>query len=56
MTGKTHQNYKSEEGASGLTVEIEGSNESCRSFTTKNKHHILAVFDGACCQEEIVGS
>lgn len=45
--GKTHQNYQSKEGASGLTAEIDGSEESRYSLTTKNKHHILIVFDSS---------
>ena len=45
--GDTHQNYQSEDGASGLNVEIDGSTESRYSLTTKNKHHILIVFDSS---------
>lgn len=45
--GKTHANYQGEKGASGLKVQVEGSEQMCNSLTTKGGHHILIVFDGS---------
>ena len=44
--GKIHPRYQSDDGASGLTVQIEGKPEFRRSATTLNGHHILIVFAG----------
>ncbi len=44
--GKVHQQYQSENGATGLNVEIEGKTENRRSLSTINGKHILIVFSG----------
>ena len=44
--GKIHPRYQSEDGASGLTVEIDGKEEKRRSLSTVNGQHILIVFAG----------
>ena len=44
--GSIHPRYQSENGASGLTVEIEGKEEKRRSLSTVNGHHMLVLFDG----------
>jgi hypothetical protein len=43
--GKTHANYQCDKGASGLKVNIDGVEETCRSLTTKDGLNILIVFD-----------
>lgn len=45
-TGEIDYHYQCEQGASGLTVEIEGTKIERRSLTTVNGHHILIVFAG----------
>lgn len=45
--GKTDSRYQSEDGASGLIVEVDGEREKRRSLSTKNGHHILIHFSGA---------
>lgn len=44
--GKIDSRYQSKEGASGLTIEIEGDKTTRRSLSTVNGHHILIVFAG----------
>jgi len=44
--GRIDTRYQSEQGASGLDVEIQGKNERRYSMTTLNGHHILIVFSG----------
>lgn len=44
--GSIHPRYQSPDGASGLTVEIEGKREERRSLSTISGHHILIVFEG----------
>ncbi|MCK4306163.1 MAG: hypothetical protein KAY24_18125 [Candidatus Eisenbacteria sp.] len=45
--GSTHAKYQCSDGASGLRIWIEGKEEKRFSVSTKNGHHILAVFDGS---------
>ncbi len=44
--GKVHQQYQSENGATGLNVEIEGKIQNRRSLSTINGQHVLIVFNG----------
>ena len=44
--GRIDTRYQSEQGASGLDVEIQGKTERRRSITTVSGHHILIVFSG----------
>lgn len=44
--GRIDPRYQSEQGASGLDVEIQGKNERRRSLTTVAGHHILITFSG----------
>ena len=44
--GKVHQRYQSEDGASGILVDVEGKKEKRKSLSTVNGHHILMVFPG----------
>ncbi len=44
--GCCHPNYQSDQGASGLTVEVDGRREVRKSITTKDGCHILIVFTG----------
>lgn len=44
--GKVHAQYQSEDGASGLNVEIEGKGEFRRSLSTVSGHHVLIVLNG----------
>ncbi len=47
-SGKVHQNYSKEVGASGLDVEVEGKRDpGRRRLTTVSGHHILIVFEGS---------
>jgi len=39
--------YQSEDGSSGLNVEVDGKAENRRSITTVNSQHILIIFSGA---------
>lgn len=45
--GTIHPIYDSKDGASGLSVEIEGSTKTVRSLKTLDGCHILVVFNGA---------
>ena len=45
--GTTDAKYLGTQGALGLKVQVEGSEQTCNSLTTKNGHHVLIVFDGS---------
>lgn len=44
--GKVDKRYHSPDGAEGLDIEVEGKKEKHYSFSTRNGHHILVVFEG----------
>ncbi|MCK4393726.1 MBL fold metallo-hydrolase [Candidatus Bipolaricaulota bacterium] len=44
--GTVDPRYSGEEGSSGLTVDIEGTEKFRRSISTRDGHHILIVFKG----------
>lgn len=44
--GKIHEIYNSEEGASGLTVEVDGKAQKRRTIATYENLHIMMVFSG----------
>jgi hypothetical protein len=44
--GSIHTRYQSSDGASGLTIDIEGKKENSYSISTRNGYHILISFEG----------
>jgi hypothetical protein len=46
LHGKIHTAYQGEDGASGLSVWIDGTREKRYSVSTANGHHILIVLNG----------
>jgi hypothetical protein len=52
--GSVHPNYSSRDGATGLSVDIEGKREARYSVSTRNGQHILMVLKGTDAAPQIL--